>query len=77
LIERSKTTIEHVRDALRHKLGEATTMIKVLNSKTRLELEQMQIEDKMETILEIKKVLQKRNLMTQLETKILTLENVV
>jgi len=44
-------------------------MIKVLNSKVRAELEEIHIADMTKTILETKKVLQKKNLMTQLETK--------
>lgn len=42
-------------------------MIKVLNSKTRVELEEIQNADRIETVLEIKKVLQKYNLMPHLE----------
>jgi len=56
---------------------DATSMIRILISKTRSELEAIQIADRTNTILEIKKVLQKRNLMTQLETKSQALKNVV
>lgn len=49
-------------------------MIKVLNSKRKEELEEINISDRTTTILEIKKVLQKRNLINQLETKCKTLE---
>ena len=44
-------------------------MIKVLNSKNREELEEIHISDKTATIFEIKKVLQKRNLINQWQTK--------
>lgn len=77
LIDRCQKTIKQVRTTLGQKPAEATSMIKVLNSNTRAELEQIQIVDRIETIIEIKKVLQKRNLMTQLETKSQALENVV
>lgn len=56
---------------------EATNLIKYLNSKNRYELEELEIEDRIETILEIKKVLTKRNLMLQLEKKCHVLENSV
>ena len=49
-------------------------MIKVLNSKSRAELEQIKISDRTTTIMEIKKVLQKKNLLNQLETKCQTLD---
>jgi hypothetical protein len=41
-----------------------------LNSKTREELEEMRIEDRIETILEVKIILTKRGLMIQLEKKV-------
>lgn len=49
-------------------------MVKVFISKTRAKLEQIHILD---IILEIKKVLQKKNLMTQLETKCQALKTIV
>jgi hypothetical protein len=45
-------------------------IIKFLNSKTKEELEELKIEDKKETILEVKRVLTKRGLMLQLEEKV-------
>ena len=44
-------------------------MIKFLNSKNKQELEEIEITDKTETILEIRKVISKKNLMKQLEEK--------
>jgi hypothetical protein len=41
-----------------------------LNSKTREELEELRIEDRTETILEVKRVLTKRGLMLKLEEKV-------
>jgi hypothetical protein len=49
---------------------ETTEIIKFLNSKTREELEDLNIEDRTETILEVKRVLTKRGLMLQLEEKV-------
>jgi hypothetical protein len=42
---------------------EATEIIRFLNSKTKEELEALEIEDRTETILEVKKVLTKKGLM--------------
>jgi len=59
---------------MRIELGDRPThandIIKFLNSKTREELEEMKIEDRTETILEVKRVLTKRSLMLQLEEKV-------
>jgi hypothetical protein len=49
---------------------EAIDSIKFLNSKTREELEELKIEDRTETIIEVKRVLTKRGLMLQLEEKV-------
>lgn len=57
-----------------HKLGHATKIIKVLNSKTKDELEELGIEDRTETVLEVRKVLTKINVMLQLENKCQNLE---
>jgi hypothetical protein len=48
---------------------DANEIIGFLNSKRREELEALEIEDKTETILEVKKVLTKRGLMLQLEER--------
>ena len=54
---------------LGHKPGEATTIIKLLNSKKRVELEQLVNEYRTKNILEVKRVHTKRNPMLQLENK--------
>lgn len=59
---------------MKTKLAKATYMIKVINSKSREKLEEINICDRTTTILEIKKVLQKTNLINQLETKCQTLD---
>lgn len=74
LIIRCRALIEEQKAALKTKPTEATYMIKVLNSKTKEELEEINISDRIATIIEIKKVLQKRNLINQLETKCQTLD---
>jgi hypothetical protein len=48
---------------------EANEIIKFLNSKSKEELECLQIEDRAETILEVKRVLTKRGLILQLEER--------
>ena len=57
-----------------NKLGDATTIIKVLNSKTKDELEEFDIEDRTEAVLEVRNVLTKRNLMLYLEKKCQNME---
>jgi hypothetical protein len=60
-------------DRIRRELGEiplaADEIIKFLNSKTKEELEDLEVEDITKTILEVKRVLTKRGLMLQLEEK--------
>jgi hypothetical protein len=70
LVQRRKQAIEKIRGELGEMPAEATEIIKFLNSKTREELEELKIEDKIETILEVKRVLTKRGLMIQLEEKV-------
>jgi hypothetical protein len=53
---------------------EATKIIKFLNSKTKEELEDLKIEDRTKTILEVKRVLTKRGLMLQLEETVQTMD---
>lgn len=53
---------------------EAIEIIKFLNSKTRKDLEDLKVEDRMETILEVKRVLTKIGLMLQLEEKVQTMD---
>jgi hypothetical protein len=70
LLERSKQAVEKIRMELGDMPAQANEIIRFLNSKTREELEELKIEDKTETILEVKRVLTKRGLMLQLEEKI-------
>ena len=70
LLERSKQAMEKIRMELGDMPAQANEIIRFLNSKTREELEELKIEDRTETILEVKRVLTKRGLMLQLEEKI-------
>jgi ABC-type branched-subunit amino acid transport system ATPase component len=70
LVSRSKQAIEKIRSELGEILAQANEIIKFLNSKTREELEEMRIEDRTETIVEVKRVLTKKGLMLQLEEKV-------
>ena len=70
LLERSKQAVEKIRTELGDMPVQANEIIRFLNSKTREELEELKIEDRTETILEVKRVLTKRGLMLQLEEKI-------
>jgi hypothetical protein len=74
LVQRSKQAIEKIRGELGEMPAEATEIIKFLNSKTREELEDLKMEDRIETILEVKRVLNKRGLMLQLEEKVQTMD---
>jgi hypothetical protein len=53
---------------------QANDIIKFLNYKTREELEELKIEDRIETIPEVKRFLTKRGLMLQLEEKVHTMD---
>ena len=59
---------------LDHKPRDATRIIRVLNYKTKEELEEYAIEDKTKIVLEVRKLLTKRNLMLQLDNKCHNLE---
>jgi uncharacterized UPF0160 family protein len=74
LVQRSQQAIEKIREELGEMPTEAAEIIKFLNSKIREELENLQIEDRTETILEVKRVLTKRGLMLQLEEKVQTMD---
>jgi hypothetical protein len=69
LVQRSRQAIDKIRGELGERPTEANEIIRFLNSKTREELEALEIEDRTETILEVKKVLTKRGLMLQLEER--------
>jgi hypothetical protein len=62
LVQKAIEAIEKIREELGERLTEATELIRFLNSKNKQELEELEIEDKSETILEIKKVLTKKGM---------------
>ena len=64
LIDLVKFSIEKENDELEDKPQTANNIIKFLNSKSSHELEQLQVADKTSTILEVKKVLNKKSLVT-------------
>jgi hypothetical protein len=69
LVQKARGEIEIIKEELGERPTEATELIRFLNSKNKQELEELEIEDRTETILEIKKVLTKKGLMLQLEEK--------
>jgi hypothetical protein len=70
LVQKSKQAIEKIKVELGDMPTQANEIIKFLNSKTRKELEELKIKDRIETILEVKRVLTKRGLMLQMEEKV-------
>ena len=69
LIKIATEVIEKVKEELGDKLEDANRLIHFLNIKNRYDLHELNIEYRIETILEIRKVLSKRNLMLNLEEK--------
>ena len=69
LIQKSRGVIEIIKEELGENPTESMHLIESLNSKNKQELEELEIENRTETILEIKKVLTKKGLMFQLEEK--------
>jgi hypothetical protein len=69
LVLRSRQAIDRIKGELGEMPTEENKIISFLNSKTKEELENLKIEDRMETILEVKRVLTKRGMMLQLEEK--------
>ena len=61
--------IQKTKEELANKPAQALKLITFLNSKNRAELEELKVQDRTETILQIKKVLTKRNMMNNLEEK--------
>jgi len=74
LIEKATETIVQGREKLGEMPTKASNIIKFLNSKSKYELEEVGISDRTATILEVKKVLTKVNLIDQLEERCETLE---
>jgi len=69
LMQRSKQTMDKTKGELGERHAEANEIINSFKSRKKEELEALEIEDRTETILEVKKVLTKRGLMSQLEER--------
>jgi hypothetical protein len=69
LVQKARGEIEIIKEELGERPTEASELIIFINSKNKQELEELEIEDRTDTILEIKKVLTKKGLMLQLEEK--------
>ena len=74
MVKEAGEAIQRVRAELVNMPEEASRIIHFLNSKNKYELQELGIADRTGTILEVKKVITKRNLMTQLEEKCQTME---
>ena len=61
--------IQKTKEELANKPSQALKLITFLNNKNREELEELKIQDRTETILQIKKVLNKMNIMKNLKEK--------
>jgi len=77
LINLTTDAIQKVKAELGQMLEEATIIIQFLNSKNKYELQELEIEDRTETILEVKRVLSKRNLMQNVGDKFQNMQVVV
>jgi len=69
LVKEATEAIQRVKAKLGDMPEEANRIIHFLNSKNKYELQYLDIPDKTDTILEVKKVLTKRNFMMNLEDK--------
>ena len=69
LVQKARGAIEIIKEELGERPTEASELIRFLNSKNKQELEELEIEDRTDTILDIKKVLTKKGLMLHLEEK--------
>jgi hypothetical protein len=69
LVQKAREAIKKIKENLGEKPIEATELIKFLNSKNKQDLEELEIEDRTQTVLEVKKVLTKKGLILQLEEK--------
>lgn len=67
LLEKSQEAVETISKQLEYMPKIASDIIKFLNSKDSYELEELGINDKTTTILEVKKIITKKNLILELE----------
>lgn len=69
LVKAATEEIHKTVEELGNKPEEANQLIKFLNKKNRYQLDEIEIEDRKTSFIEIKKVLTKRNLMLSLEKR--------
>ena len=69
LIKVATKAIQKIKEELGDMPEDATKLIHFLNSKKKYELQELDIEDRTEKNLEVRKVLSKRNLMINLDDK--------
>ena len=69
MLEKAQEAIKTISNQLEDKLEIATDIIKLLNSKDSYELEELGFDDRTAAILEVKKVITKKNLILQLKEK--------
>ena len=77
LVKEATEAIQRVKAELGDIPEEASRIIQFRNSKNKYELQELDIADRTSTILEVKKVLTKRNLMMNLEDKCQTMQLVI
>ena len=69
LVKVATEAIQEVREELGDQPEDENWLVHLLNIKNRYELHELNIEDRIATILEIRKIISKRNLMLNLEEK--------
>jgi len=77
LVKEASEAIQNIKVDFGEKTEEASKIIKFLNYKNKYELEELGIADRIETILEVNKVISKRDMMIQLEEKCQNMKLVV
>ncbi len=73
-MEKTKQTIATINSQLGEMPTTTNNIVKLFNSKNRYELDDLGVDDRTKTILEVKKVLTKKNLVLQLKKKCHTLD---
>ena len=63
LLQAAREEIQKTKDELETKPKEALELIKFLNTKNKQEFDEIEITDRTETILEVRKIFSKKNLM--------------
>lgn len=74
MIKEATEAIQRVKEERGDMREEATRIIHFVNSKNNYELQELEILERIGTILEVKRVLTKRNLMLNLEDKCQTMQ---